>query len=305
MHFTSNMVCPTRKNVSATPCPLCCTSYIILIINYSLIGHSRVTKSTNESKTKLNRWCSQLRQFYQQRQAGKKSSLTDEKIGLLKNLDFIFEFDGLSGRYSFQERLKWLKLYKEEHGALFAGLYCDRTEHASYLTLTSLPAGNCDVPQRHEKLGHFVKRLRKEYELHRQGVRKMNPEKIEKLIALGFNWRVRGPRRRTLLIKDEGESEMEDDETEGEEKASKRKRLTPPSDFKMNEPIQSLPEKKAAYSTSHCSMCSTSLPSAKAQCATCQGCYCEDCFDELRHDHAQQCQSCKGPVAVVGGGWNV
>ena len=81
-------------------------------------GHSKVTRSTNQSKTKLNRWCSQVRQLHQRRINGKKFGLTDEKVKLLQRLDFIFEFEDLPERYSFKERFEWLKKYQQQHGSL-------------------------------------------------------------------------------------------------------------------------------------------------------------------------------------------
>ena len=81
-------------------------------------GHSKVTRTTNQSKTKLNRWCSQVRQLHQRRLTGKKHALSDEKLKLLQRLDFIFEFEDLPERYSFKERFGWLKKYKEQHGSL-------------------------------------------------------------------------------------------------------------------------------------------------------------------------------------------
>ena len=83
------------------------------------------------------------------------------------------------------------------------------------------------MPQRHETLGSFVKRLRKEYGLQKRGLRKMDPTKIKMLDDLGFSWRVRGLRgrqhRNTSIQHQEGEGQDElqedddDEETEEEE----------------------------------------------------------------------------------------
>ena len=150
----------------------------------------------------------------------------------------------------------------------------------------------------------------------------MDPEKMKLLDDLGFTWRVRvvrGSRRRTKSIQpEEGETEdavegkEDDDETEDEEEeeeeGANRKKFKSPADYKINhikDPAS--PEKKsiAGASSFHCSSCTGAIIYASAQCATCRGSYCENCFDEIRHDNAQQCPKCTGPVAAVGGGWNV
>lgn len=76
-------------------------------------GHSKVTRTTNESKTKLNRWCSQMRRLNQITQNGGKNGLSQTKINLLARLEFIFEFEDLPDRYCFDERYEWLKVYYE------------------------------------------------------------------------------------------------------------------------------------------------------------------------------------------------
>ena len=76
-------------------------------------GHSKVTRTTNEFKTKLNRWCSQMRVLHQKTVKGEKFGLTKEKMELLNKLDFVYEFDDLPERHSFYERFEWLKQFKE------------------------------------------------------------------------------------------------------------------------------------------------------------------------------------------------
>jgi hypothetical protein len=87
-----------------------------LIFFLPIFRHSKVTRTTNEAKTKLNRWTSQMRRLHQKTVNGEKFGLSNEKIKLLKKLDFIFEFDDLPERFSFHERYQWLLKFKEEHG---------------------------------------------------------------------------------------------------------------------------------------------------------------------------------------------
>ena len=151
----------------------------------------------------------------------------------------------------------------------------------------------------------------------------MDPEKMKSLNDLGFTWRVRvvrGSRRRTKSlqpekgeVEDEVEEDEDDDETEEEEEGEdeegpSRKKFKSLADYKINHIEDAASPKKkiiAGASSFHCSMCTGTIIYANAQCATCRGSYCENCFDEIRHDHAQQCPKCAGPVAAVGGGWNV
>ena len=68
--------------------------------------------------------------------AGKKFGLSEDKINLLKKLDFIFEFQDLPERYSFHERFAWLKKYKEEHGTCWCVIIYIRRGLESSLQLT-------------------------------------------------------------------------------------------------------------------------------------------------------------------------
>ena len=78
-----------------------------------LSGHSQVTRSQNK---RLSKWISQSRHYYQKRLKGEKAGLTDDKIKLLQRFNFIFEYDDLPERHTFEEKLEWLKKYKEQHG---------------------------------------------------------------------------------------------------------------------------------------------------------------------------------------------
>lgn len=75
-----------------------------------------MTKTTNEAKTNLNRWVSQMRTSYQKRDKGGPFGLSKEKIDLLDKLGFVFVLNEAAERKSFYQNFELLKQYNEKHG---------------------------------------------------------------------------------------------------------------------------------------------------------------------------------------------
>jgi len=209
---------------------------------------------------------------------------------------------------------------------------CDRisTEH-----------GHCDVPQRDPALGHFVKRLRKEYEAEKRGLKSMNEEKKRLLNDLGFTWRVRvvrGSRRRTQSLRNDSDEEEEEEDSDDEpvRHYGGRETLVSPqvgsndhfadqgasaSPGDVNHfanqgasaspgDVNHFPGQGGSASpgdSNHCSMCLGTIIYASAQCVSCRGSYCQGCFDQIREEKQQQCQSssCSGRVNSLTGGWAI
>eukprot|EP00547_Thalassionema_nitzschioides_P009489 CAMPEP_0194229778 /NCGR_PEP_ID=MMETSP0156-20130528/44066_1 /TAXON_ID=33649 /ORGANISM="Thalassionema nitzschioides, Strain L26-B" /LENGTH=308 /DNA_ID=CAMNT_0038962337 /DNA_START=38 /DNA_END=966 /DNA_ORIENTATION=+ len=74
-------------------------------------GHCLVPHDYPESPT-LARWVKRQRYQHNQRQQGKKSSITNERIQILNNIGFVWD----SHEASWEERLKELMVFKEMHG---------------------------------------------------------------------------------------------------------------------------------------------------------------------------------------------
>lgn len=80
-----------------------------------------------------------MRRLHQKTVNGEKFGLSEEKIKLLKKLDFIFEFDDLPERFSFHERYQWLLKFKEEHGTFAPSRGCIKY-FVLYILCSSEPA---------------------------------------------------------------------------------------------------------------------------------------------------------------------
>mmetsp|Transcript_8279 Transcript_8279/g.23810 ORF Transcript_8279/g.23810 Transcript_8279/m.23810 type:complete len:681 (+) Transcript_8279:162-2204(+) len=128
-------------------------------------GHCLVSNSYTKFPT-LFRWVK--RQRYQNKllNEGKQSTMTQERIVALNAIGFVW--DTLSAQW--EERLKELEEYKEEHG-------------------------HCNVPStygRNTKLAIWVKcQRRQKRKLMLNQPSNITPERIRKLDALGFVWEAR------------------------------------------------------------------------------------------------------------------
>lgn len=184
--------------------------------------------------------------------------------------------------------------------------------------------GHCDVPQRDPALGHFVKRLRKEYEAEKRGLKNMNEEKKRLLNELGFTWRVRvvrGSRRRTQSLRNDDSDEDDDDDHYGEDDEDSddepvrhyggRESLVSPQldcsspQMDSSDHFASQGASASPGDSNHCSMCLGTIIYASAQCASCRGSYCQGCFDQIKEEQQQQCHSCSGRVNSLTGGWAI
>lgn len=105
---------------------------------------------------------------YRRLQKNKSSCMTEDKIKALNSIDFKFTLREASG--SWQNWLKQLQAYKDEHG-------------------------NVDVPLKYKPnlaLGAFVNRQRTEYRKLKQGLQSsLTDKRINDLNSMGFKWTIR------------------------------------------------------------------------------------------------------------------
>ncbi|CAB9522676.1 Type III restriction enzyme, res subunit [Seminavis robusta] len=235
-------------------------------------GHSRATRAATDASLKLNRWCTNMRTLHQRSIKGLEFGMSLEKQKLLAKLDFRFEFEDMPERVSFDERYQWLVKYKEEEG-------------------------HVNVPQKHPTLGHFVKRLRKEYLSYSRGEKYMNPRKIQLLNEIGFNWSVRNHQGFRRANKPRYK-EVEDDDYDEEDDFMVAERSPPPKNDKLRtESIvaNAVSKKASSVSENECIGCYGTIIFASAKCESCRGVYCHNCFDEVCTND-QECTKCMGTV---------
>jgi hypothetical protein len=134
------------------------------LVDYRKIhGHCNVRRSNSERNTKLAKWVSTQRTNYRLRLEGKKSSMTLSDVQDLEKLGFEW------GSY----RAPWESCFSE-------------------LTNYHKIHGHCNVLAKYSentKLGIWVGNQRKQYKLHREGMKScMTPFRIQELESLGFEW---------------------------------------------------------------------------------------------------------------------
>ena len=85
--------------------------------------------------------------------------------------------------------------------------------------------GHCMVPQNHPQLGAWVKWQREKYALYEEGKKNhFTPEKIDRLNAVGFVWRVRRKRAKTKReSKNEWNAKIRSEETKKQDAYSCKK----------------------------------------------------------------------------------
>ena len=125
-------------------------------------GHLNIPSNHPE----LGYWCSNIRRAYKYLQEGKKTGFTEEKARQLGQLGFSF----LVGKRkvapvaikSWDEQFELLRSFQREFG-------------------------HTVVPQHYPVLGRWVKQMRREFKLMKEGKRStMTPEKVLKLADIGF-----------------------------------------------------------------------------------------------------------------------
>jgi hypothetical protein len=139
-------------------------------------GHCDVPFSTDQS---LHLFVKKQRDQYQKYVNGDKSSLTDDRIELLKNAGLLLKKEQQPEQLQQQRRTKtpWIVKFNQLQG--FAEKY-----------------GHCIVPQKHPHLGKFVKAQRNSYRLMKMGKKSsITIERIDKLNSIGFVWNVANRKR--------------------------------------------------------------------------------------------------------------
>ena len=143
-------------------------------------GHCRVPKHFIVDSIKLGGWVKRQREYYKCHMAGKTghgASITEERIAQLNGIGF---------EWKLRDQGPDSKLWNSNYQLLCAF----QREH-----------GHCRVPQRSSstglplKLGKWVKDQRHLYKNHRLGKTghraAITPERMERLNAIGFEWKLR------------------------------------------------------------------------------------------------------------------
>ena len=128
-------------------------------------GHCHVPHHYSES-TALAEWVKRQRYQFKLKLEGKRNTLTEERICVLHEIDFVWS----SHDAVWEERFQNLLVYKHVNG-------------------------HCLVPSsfRHPQLAVWTKRQRREYKKYQSGVsNSMTPDRIKKLENIGFVWDCRG-----------------------------------------------------------------------------------------------------------------
>uniref|UniRef100_A0A7S4VVR2 Helicase-associated domain-containing protein n=3 Tax=Ditylum brightwellii TaxID=49249 RepID=A0A7S4VVR2_9STRA len=117
----------------------------------------------------LGVWCHEKRRLYKNRQDGQKTSLTDKQIEALDKLGFVWSFKG-------QPYNAWDRYFRD-------------------LIQYKAEFGNCFVPKdyvRNKRLGNWVERQRKNYQLIKEGkpspMTEEQQEKLEKMHFFKVSW---------------------------------------------------------------------------------------------------------------------
>jgi hypothetical protein len=128
-------------------------------------GHCQVPHSYAENES-LARWTKRQRYQYKLKQEGKPSTMSDDRIGALNALGFVWD----SHSAVWEERLQELREHCRVHG-------------------------HCLVPSQYDenqKLATWVKCQRRQYKLILAGERSnITMERVEKLENMGFTWELR------------------------------------------------------------------------------------------------------------------
>ena len=128
-------------------------------------GHCLVPNAFPENPP-LAQWVKRQRYQYKLKNEGKRSTMSDERIGALEEIGFIWD----SHSAVWDERVEELITYKRVKG-------------------------DCNVPSRfveNRQLAVWVKRQRRQYKFFCEGKpSSMTQERINKLEAIGFEWDLR------------------------------------------------------------------------------------------------------------------
>jgi len=122
----------------------------------------------------LGRWVNKQRDFYRLYQAGKRTTLTEKRIDLLKEVGFVWDASARKESIFKRNDASWLKQYE------LLKAYKDAN-------------GNCHVPRKFKAdnmpLGEWVHKQRQQYSLMKKGkYSTLSAMRIEKLNELNFHW---------------------------------------------------------------------------------------------------------------------
>jgi len=138
-----------------------------------------------EANKQLGKWVANQRQQYRRLRRGQSSPMTTERIDKLDELGFPWNASHLSGNIKETPKITWNQRYKE--------LIEFKEKH-----------GDCNVPNRYEankQLGQWVNTQRQQYRLLQEGMRSsMTEERITKLNATGFTWKLRSRKKEIQLV---------------------------------------------------------------------------------------------------------
>ncbi|CAJ1941095.1 unnamed protein product [Cylindrotheca closterium] len=158
-------------------------------------GHCNVRR-TQKDYIRLSYWIRRVRGLYKLRRAGKRTSLTDERVKELDDLGFGWEGWSANRDDVFQTRIKEMKEFRKRHG------HC-----------------NLPCPYAHNPtLKSWTNGMRQKYRQYQAGEKTtLTPEQIAELESIGFDWNVastssrRGakvqPSHESVISNDQGSSQ--------------------------------------------------------------------------------------------------
>eukprot|EP00536_Pseudo-nitzschia_multiseries_P003164 jgi/Psemu1/252411/estExt_Genewise1Plus.C_470054 len=133
-------------------------THVFLETGRSAVHHA------DDSRKGLARWIKRQRAQYKLRNEGKPSSMTDERIDALEQINFVWD----SHSSAWEDRIVELSAFKAEHG------HC------------SVSSSNCPL---NKTLVSWVKCQRRQYRLVREGKKSNLTEKrVRQLEKLGFRF---------------------------------------------------------------------------------------------------------------------
>lgn len=136
--------------------------------------NNNISFTTNPS---LHSWIHRQREQYGRLVAGKKSSLSKERIEAFSEVGVNLDSHELLGAPKQSHKISWSRKFHQ-------------------LKRFAVENGHCVVPQKHAELGAFVRAQRNSYRLMKLGKKSsMTYERLNKLESIGFVWHVSNIRK--------------------------------------------------------------------------------------------------------------
>ena len=141
---------------------------------YNKFGHANVPELYPDSPA-LGRWCVNQRTHYRRRYQGEPSSLTEERIQLMEDLGFVWNYQ----RHKFEMMLKRLSKYFLEHG---------------HINISTNDQDNQDLRYWITIQRYYYHRRKRDLESRGASSVPLTEERIQSIETAipGFHWRVRG-----------------------------------------------------------------------------------------------------------------